>query len=82
MIRIVSDTTASLPPQLAEQYHISIVPQIVVFGEESFREGLDLDTETFIRMLRIQRNLPKTAAPPPQFFSEIFQKLSESTQSR
>ncbi|MCE5258079.1 MAG: DegV family protein [Chloroflexi bacterium] len=81
MVRIVSDTTASLPPQLAEQYHIPIVPQIVSFGDESYREGVDLDTDMFIRMLRSQRNLPKTAAPPPQFFRDIFQNLGEANES-
>ncbi len=80
MVRIVSDTTASLPPQLAEQYHIPIVPQIISFGDESYREGLDLDTDMFIRMLRSQRNLPKTAAPPPQFFRDIFQNLCEANE--
>lgn len=78
MVTIVTDTTAALPPEIVERYQIPIIPQIINFGNESYREGIDIDTETFVRKLRTGRVLPKTAAPPPHFFSELFQRLVPS----
>jgi DegV family protein with EDD domain len=75
MVAIVTDTTAALPPEIVERYKVPIIPQIINIGNESYREGIDIDTETFVRRLRTERVLPKTAAPPPHFFSELFQRL-------
>ncbi|MHB9032472.1 MAG: DegV family protein [Anaerolineae bacterium] len=75
MVHIITDTTASLTPEVAAQHNLPVVPQIVTFGSESYREGLDIDTETFIRKLRTGKALPKTAAPPPAYFSELFQQF-------
>ena len=78
MVTIVTDTTAALPPEVVERFQIPIIPQMINFGNESYREGIDIDTETFVRKLRTERVLPKTAAPPPHFFSELFQRLVPS----
>ncbi|MBN1668233.1 MAG: DegV family protein, partial [Anaerolineales bacterium] len=73
MVQIITDTTASLPPEFAHQYHIPVIPQYVNFGEESFAEGLDIDIPTFMLRLQTSRQLPKTAAPPPELFRAEFQ---------
>lgn len=78
MVRIITDTTASLPSTVAQRYQVPIIPQIINFGSESFREGVDLDTETFVRKLRTGRVLPKTAAPPPQAFCQVFEQLART----
>jgi DegV family protein with EDD domain len=62
-VRIVTDTTATLPPGYAAAHGIEVVPQIIVFGEESFREDVDLSYDEFIRRLKASPQLPKTAAP-------------------
>ena len=62
-IRIVTDTTATLEPGFAEQHSIEVVPQIIIFGNESFREEADLSYSEFIRRLKASPQLPKTAAP-------------------
>lgn len=75
MVRIVTDTTAALPAETAQQYNIPVLPQVVNFGEESFLEGVELDILTFMDKLTSSRDLPKTAAPPPELFVEVFRKL-------
>lgn len=75
MIHIITDTTSTLAPSEAAEYGIRVIPQIVTFGEESFYEGRDIDIATFLQRLRASRVLPKTAAPPPELFSEEFQRL-------
>ncbi len=51
-IRIVTDTTASLPPGYAAAHAVEVVPQVVLFGEESFFEEVQLSYAEFIRRLK------------------------------
>ncbi len=72
-IAIVTDTDASLPLSLADQYAITQVPIIVLFGDESFRDVYDIDgAETFARIDR-EGKLPTTSAPSPGQFAEAYQ---------
>lgn len=75
MIHIITDTTSGLPHEIAEQYHIPVIPQIINFGSQSFYEGVDIDNAKFMQMLIASKELPKTAAPPPELFVRQFDKL-------
>jgi DegV family protein with EDD domain len=75
MVKIITDTTAGLPLTVAQKYDIPIIPQIIHFGSESFMEGVDIDNAGFMQRLKSSRDLPKTAAPPPELFVEQFKKL-------
>lgn len=78
MTRIVADTTCGLAPDMARQLGIPLVPQIINFGTESFREGVDIDHATFMARLRAGPHLPKTAAPYPGDFIEVFQQFTRA----
>jgi DegV family protein with EDD domain len=65
-VRIVTDTTSTLPADYAAAHSIEIVPQIILFGKESFREDVDLTYAEFIQRLKASTQLPKTAAPEPR----------------
>lgn len=75
MIKIITDTTSGLPKDISTRYHIPVIPQIINFGEKSFYEEVELDNPTFMRMLKASKELPKTAAPPPELFIQEFEKL-------
>lgn len=75
MIKIVTDTTAGLPRSLTDQYDIPVLPQIVIFGEETYRDDTEMDTQMFLKKLRASPTLPKTAAPPPALYHPIFERL-------
>ena len=75
MTKIVADTTACLSPEVISRYQIPIVPQVINFGNESFQEGIEIDSPTFMRRLRSSSELPKTAAPMPENFEKIFTEL-------
>jgi DegV family protein with EDD domain len=75
MVKIVTDTTSGLPGHLAEEYDIPILPQMIIFGEESYRDDTELDTHTFLEKLRAALDLPKTAAPPPDLYIPLFERL-------
>lgn len=73
-IRIVTDTTAALPPEYTRAHHIEVVPQIIHFGTESFLEGVTIQYDEFLRRLRNSSPLPKTAAPRPGDLVEAYRK--------
>lgn len=75
MVQIITDTTACLPLEIVQKLNIPVIPQIINFGNESFREGLDISTEEFMERLIRATELPKTAAPPPELFVEVFSRL-------
>lgn len=74
-IRIVVDSTADIPQARARDLGIDIVPLTVLFGDESFRDGVDLDGPEFYRRLATSPQAPTTSTPPPGLFEEHYRKL-------
>ncbi len=81
MTIIVADTTCGLPRDLLAKRGIPTVPQVVIFGEESFHDDKDLDTAAFIQKLKASKTLPKTAAPEPPLYFPIFEEAKEKGES-
>jgi DegV family protein with EDD domain len=75
-VRIVTDSTADLPPELTEELGITIVPLHVVFGGESFRDGVDLTGEEFFRRLPQAAELPRTSQPSVGEFVQAYEGLA------
>lgn len=73
-VRIVTDTTAVLPPEYARAHAVEVAPQVIIFGGESYLEQVELSTEEFIRRLKAAPELPKTAAPPPGEFVRAYRR--------
>ncbi len=71
MVKIVADTTSGLPKQLLKDLNIALIPQIVCFGEDSYRDDTEMDTAMFLQKLKSASELPKTAAPPPALYHPI-----------
>ncbi len=78
MVKIVADTTSGLPREMLKSLGIALIPQVVVFGEESFRDDTELDTVTFLQKLKASAALPKTAAPPPPLYFPIFEDAKKN----
>jgi DegV family protein with EDD domain len=76
MIHVVTDSTASVPPSLVEECGIHVVPQIVNFGGETFRAGVDLSIDEFYRRLVAASDLPTTSQPSAGDFVERFSRLT------
>jgi DegV family protein with EDD domain len=74
MVRIVADTTCSIPKDKLRALGIALIPQIIIFGEQSYRDDSEIDTATFLQKLKASSQLPKTAAPPPQLYVPIFEE--------
>jgi DegV family protein with EDD domain len=77
MTVIVADTTCGLSKTVLDEREIPFVPQVVIFGEQSFHDDGELDTPEFLRRLKASKELPKTAAPEPALYYPIYQKAKE-----
>jgi DegV family protein with EDD domain len=81
MTIIVADTTCSLPRDVLKTRGIPLVPQVVMFGEESFHDDNEIDTATFLAKLKASSTLPKTAAPEPTLYYPIFKQAQAKGES-
>ena len=79
MVKIVTDSCSDIPPQLAQELGIGVVPLYVQFGDETYRDNVDLSTEEFYRRLETSKILPTTATVTPVSFAELFTELAEET---
>jgi DegV family protein with EDD domain len=75
MVRIIADTTCALPREVTRNLDIPVLPQIIIFGDQTYQDDTELDTASFLKKLQSSPELPKTAAPPPALYSPIFTEL-------
>jgi DegV family protein with EDD domain len=78
MIKIVTDSTAYLPVDTVQKFDIRVVPLYVHFGEEAFKEGVDLTNEQFYTRLKAAPALPTTSQPSAGEFHVVFQQLADA----
>ena len=81
MTIIVADTTCGLPRKLLQDRGVPLIPQIVMFGEESYHDDKELDTAAFLSKLKAARTLPMTAAPEPSLYFPIFEAAGKRGES-
>lgn len=75
-IKIVTDSSADIPPQLANELGIEIVPMLNHIGGQTYRAGVDISNEQFFSLLQ-DTSLPvRTAAPAPAVFEQLYRKLA------
>jgi DegV family protein with EDD domain len=79
MVKVVTDSCSDITPQLAREFGITVVPLHVNFGNETYRDNVDLTTEEFYRKLETSNIHPTTSTVTPADFAELFDKLAEET---
>lgn len=77
MVKIIGDTLSCISPEEARQIGIDYLPQLIVFGEETYRDDTEMNAIQFLRRLKESSALPKTAAPPPSLYTPIYQQIAE-----
>ena len=75
MIRVVTDSTSDLPRDAAEQLGIQIVPLRVLFGDQTFLDGVEITADAFFTRLRTSTVLPTTSQPSPADFQRVFEEI-------
>lgn len=76
-VALVTDSTADLSVDIREQYGIHAIPLYVLFQNDSYQDGVDLDTKTLYRLVSEKDMIPKTAAASPGDFIRYFEPLVE-----
>ncbi len=78
-VKIITDSTSDLTPEIASELGITVVPLYVHFGTDAYRDGIDLTTEQFYEKLMHSKILPTTAVPPLGDFVKVYDKLAEES---
>lgn len=71
----VTDSTAYLPEELRSKYDVSVVPQVLIWGEEELLDGIDIQPSEFYERLKTAEILPTTSQATVAAFQEIFEPL-------
>ena len=80
-IAVVTDSTADLPANVYEKNDIKVVPLHVHFGDETYREGIDLSSEEFYSRLASCKFMPRTSQPAPHEFETVYRQLMDESDS-
>ena len=75
-IKIVTDSAADLPPELAERLGITVVPCYVVMDDVNYRDGVDIFADEFYDRLASGPRLPTTAQPSMADFRTVYEELT------
>jgi DegV family protein with EDD domain len=75
-IRIVTDSTADLPSALTDELNVTVVPEYLRFGDQVYRDRVDIGEDEFYQKLQDGSVHPKTSQPTPQDFAEVYNRLS------
>ena len=76
-IAVVTDSTAYIPKELLDKYQIRIAPQILIWGDETFQDGVDIQPSEFYARLKTAKIMPSTSQATPATFYRIFSELVE-----
>jgi DegV family protein with EDD domain len=72
---IVTDSTAYIPTSLVEQYKITVAPQVLIWGDETYRDGVDIQPDEFYTRLKTAKVMPTTSQVPVVTLKEIFEQF-------
>src|SRR5690625_624139 len=75
-VKIVTDSGSDIPKHLIEELDISVVPLTIHFGDEEFKDGVELDTTEFYKRLHAGGQ-PRTTQPSPAEFEAVYRKLQD-----
>jgi DegV family protein with EDD domain len=77
IVKVVTDSTADLPPGLIEEFGITVVPEYLRFGQKLYRDRVDITEDEFYRRLIKDPLHPSTTQPSPQDFADVYKKLAK-----
>ena len=78
---IVTDSTTYIPQDLVKKYGIYVAPQQIIWGTETFRDGVDMSPTQFYERLKNDKENPKTSQASPGTFKELFSEALKSADS-
>lgn len=76
-IAVVTDSTTYMPPELVKKHNISVAPQVLIWGDQTYKDGVDIESREFFTRLKTAKVMPSTSQVAVISFQEIFQDLVE-----
>ena len=78
-VKVVTDSVADIPAQIVQELGITVIPVLVRFGEETYRDGIDMTTDQFYERLVKSEVMPTTSVPSLDMFARTYARLAEET---
>ncbi len=78
---IVTDSTAYIPRSVLERYGIIVAPQVLIWGKETFRDGVDIQPDAFYARLKTSKEMPSTSQVSPGTLTTLFQPVLDAGNS-
>jgi DegV family protein with EDD domain len=79
MVKVVTDSSCDIPPEIARKLSINIVPLYIQLGGKTYLDGIDLDVDKLYHELARGRETPKTSVPSPGDFLKVYSNLATET---
>jgi DegV family protein with EDD domain len=79
MVKIVCDSLSDISPEWAKELGVTVIPLNVHFGNEVYKDAIELPPDEFYKKLVSSSVNPTTSAPPPGIFAELFTNLAKET---
>jgi DegV family protein with EDD domain len=76
-VAVITDSTAYIPDALLKAHSITVVPQVLIWGEETFRDGVDIMPDDFYKRLETAKVMPTTSQVSIVDMKAAFEKLLE-----
>ena len=78
-IKVITDSTSDLAPSVAAELGITVVPLNVHFGDETYRDGIDIGVDEFFERLVSSDSLPKTSQPSVGDFLKFYEEAGSGS---
>ncbi len=78
-VKIVTDSSADVPPAVAAALGITVLPISINFGSKVFREGVDISSQEFFERIARDGTFPTTTPPPLSLFESTYAELMKQT---
>lgn len=72
-VALITDSTCDIPQEWRERYDIGVVPLTIIFGDQQYKDGVDLTAEQFYELLPTAGHFPTTSQPSPSDFLMAYQ---------
>ncbi len=80
-VAVVTDSTVGFPPEVMQEIQVPLIPLNVHWGDETYLDGVTLDTVTFYRWLHTRTDHPKTSQPSVGAFTRFYREVAERFQT-
>lgn len=77
-IHIVTDSTSDLSKEEIVAHNIHVVPLTIQIDEQAYTDGVDIDPESFLKIMKNAKSLPKSSQPASGKFKELYDKLGKN----